>query len=150
MALQMPIREAQVADTNEDRLSDPKQAYYAHEAREFLRKRLIGKHVKVQVDFIRPRDGEYEERECATIRYGNQHAYVSIICYPLECPDMLSRNVAEQIIEKGLASVVRHRRDDEDRSPDYDKLMAAEQTWEISMFVTSAACIEYILQRCRR
>ncbi len=36
-------------------------------------------------------------------------------------------NVAEQLIEKGLASVVRHRRDDEDRSPDYDKLMAAEQ-----------------------
>lgn len=37
-------------------------------------------------------------------------------------------NVAEQLVEKGLASVVRHRRDDEDRSPDYDKLMAAEQT----------------------
>ena len=32
------------------------------------------------------------------------------------------------IIEKGYASVVRHRRDDEDRSSDYDKLMAAEQT----------------------
>ena len=37
-------------------------------------------------------------------------------------------NIAEQLIEKGLASVVRHKRDDEDRSPDYDKLMAAEQT----------------------
>jgi hypothetical protein len=39
-----------------------------------------------------------------------------------------SSNVAEQLVEKGLASVVRHRRDDEDRSPDYDKLMAAEQS----------------------
>ena len=38
------------------------------------------------------------------------------------------RNVAEQLVEKGLASVVRHKRDDEDRSPDYDKLIAAEQT----------------------
>lgn len=38
-----------------------------------------------------------------------------------------ARNIAEQLIEKGLASVVRHKRDDEDRSPDYDKLMAAEQ-----------------------
>lgn len=38
------------------------------------------------------------------------------------------RNVAEVVIEKGYASVVRHRRDDEDRSSDYDKLMAAEQT----------------------
>jgi hypothetical protein len=36
------------------------------------------------------------------------------------------RNVAEQLIEKGLASVVRHKRDDEDRSPDFDKLVAAE------------------------
>ena len=55
-------------------MSDPKQAYWAHEAREFLRKRLIGKHVKVQVDFIRPKEGEFEERECATIRYGNQNS----------------------------------------------------------------------------
>jgi staphylococcal nuclease domain-containing protein 1 len=36
-------------------------------------------------------------------------------------------NVAEMVIERGFASVVRHRRDDEDRSSDYDKLMAAEQ-----------------------
>jgi len=43
--------------------------------------------------------------------------------------DLLLRNIAEQLIEKGLASVVRHRRDDEDRSPDYDKLMAAEQAY---------------------
>jgi staphylococcal nuclease domain-containing protein 1 len=56
------------------RLSDPKQAYCAQEAREFLRKKLIGKHVKVTVDFVRPRDGEYEERECATVRYGNQNS----------------------------------------------------------------------------
>jgi staphylococcal nuclease domain-containing protein 1 len=59
-----------------DRLSDPKQAYYAHEAREFLRKKLIGKHVKVQVDFTRPREGEFEERESATVRVGNQNASV--------------------------------------------------------------------------
>ena len=54
-------------------MSDPKQAFYAQEAREFLRRRLIGKDVKVHVDFIRPRDGEYEEREAATIRYSNQN-----------------------------------------------------------------------------
>ena len=57
------------------RLSDPKQAFYAQEAREFLRKRLIGKNVKVTVDFIRPREGEFEERECATVRYGGQNSY---------------------------------------------------------------------------
>ena len=37
------------------------------------------------------------------------------------------RNIAEQLIDKGLASVVRHKRDDEDRSPDFDKFVAAEQ-----------------------
>lgn len=36
-------------------------------------------------------------------------------------------NIAEQLVEKGLASIVRHKRDDEDRSSEYDKLMAAEQ-----------------------
>jgi staphylococcal nuclease domain-containing protein 1 len=39
------------------------------------------------------------------------------------------RNIAEQLVEKGLASVVRHRRDDEDRSVDLDKLIAAEQRY---------------------
>ncbi|KAI0365623.1 transcription factor [Pilatotrama ljubarskyi] len=103
-------RRLQLSSTRGPRISDPKQAYWAQEAREFLRKRLIGKHVKVHVDFIRPREGEFEERECATVRYGGQNS-----------------NIAEQLIEKGLASAVRHKRDDEDRSPDYDKLMAAEQ-----------------------
>ncbi|KIJ67884.1 hypothetical protein HYDPIDRAFT_25347 [Hydnomerulius pinastri MD-312] len=103
-------RRLQLSSTRGPKLSDPKQAFYAQEAREFLRKRLIGKNVRVTIDFIRPREGEYEERECATIRYGGQNS-----------------NIAEQLVEKGLASVVRHRRDDEDRSSDYDKLMAAEQ-----------------------
>jgi staphylococcal nuclease domain-containing protein 1 len=37
--------------------------------------------------------------------------------------------VAEQLIEKGLASVLRHRRDDEDRSADFEKLVLAEQMY---------------------
>lgn len=101
----------QLSSTKGPKPSDPKQSFYAHEAREFLRKKLIGKHVKVHIDFVRPRDGEFEERECVTIHYGGHHA-----------------NVAQQLIEKGLATVVRHRRDDEDRSLEYDKLIAAEQT----------------------
>ncbi|KAL0565818.1 hypothetical protein V5O48_016203 [Marasmius crinis-equi] len=103
-------RRLQLSSTRGPKLSDPKQAFYAQEAREFLRKKLIGKHVKVTIDFVRPKEGEFDERECATVRFGGGNT-----------------NVAEQLIEKGLAGVVRHRRDDEDRSPDYDKLMAAEQ-----------------------
>ncbi|KAI0093340.1 transcription factor [Irpex rosettiformis] len=104
-------RRVQLSSTRAPRLSDPKQAHYAQEAREFLRKKLIGKHVKIRVDFVRPKEGEFDERECATVLFGNAN-----------------NNVAELLVERGLASVVRHRRDDEDRSPDYDKLMAAEQT----------------------
>ena len=48
------------------------------------------------------------------------------------CKDLIPHlvsvsNIAEQLIDKGLASVVRHKRDDEDRSPDFEKLVAAEQ-----------------------
>lgn len=37
---------------------------------------MIGKRVKVTIDFVRPREGDFEERECATIRYGGNNAYV--------------------------------------------------------------------------
>ncbi|KAH7108122.1 hypothetical protein BKA62DRAFT_781142 [Auriculariales sp. MPI-PUGE-AT-0066] len=103
-------RRLQLSSTRAPKASDTKLAGYAAEAKELLRKRLIGKTVRVHIDYVKPKDGEYEERECATIRYGAQNA-----------------NVAEQLIEKGLATALRHRRDDEDRSQDYDKLIAAEQ-----------------------
>ncbi|EJU04311.1 hypothetical protein DACRYDRAFT_20881 [Dacryopinax primogenitus] len=103
-------RRIQLSSVRAARANDPKQAHWANEAREFLRKKLIGKQVRVHVDYIRPPEGEYEERECATLRVGGGNA-----------------NVAEQLIEKGLATAMRHRRDDENRSPDYDKFMAAEQ-----------------------
>jgi staphylococcal nuclease domain-containing protein 1 len=115
------------------RFSEPKQAFYAQEAREFLRKKLIGKHVKITIDFIRPREGDFEERQCATVRYGGQNMCVHVIQYLSICGTLLKAslcsNIAEQLVEKGLASVIRHKRDDEDRSSDYDKLMAAEQSY---------------------
>jgi staphylococcal nuclease domain-containing protein 1 len=40
----------------------------------------------------------------------------------------MNSNVAEQLIEKGLATVLRHKRDDEERSSELDKLIIAEQT----------------------
>ena len=55
-----------------NRLSDPRQAYYAYEAREFLQRKLIGRHVPVQVDFIWPREGKYDECESATLCVRNQ------------------------------------------------------------------------------
>ncbi|WWD01433.1 hypothetical protein V866_008377 [Kwoniella sp. B9012] len=104
-------RRLQLASVRGPRGTDPKSTYWANEAKEFLRKRLIGKTVHVHIDYVKPREGEYEERECVTITYGNAN-----------------NNIAEQLIEKGLATVLRHKRDDEDRSMELDKLIVAEQT----------------------
>ncbi|BEI99776.1 hypothetical protein CcaverHIS631_0408190 [Cutaneotrichosporon cavernicola] len=103
-------RRVQLASVRGPRGADAKNSYYAAEAKEFLRKRLVGKVVNVHIDYVKPKDGEYEERECVTIKYGGNQ-----------------NNVSEQLIEKGLATVLRHRRDDEDRSMEYDKLVLAEQ-----------------------
>lgn len=88
--------------------TDPKQSPFGAEAKEFLRKRLIGKHVKVTTDGKRPATEGYDEREMATVSSNN-------------------KNVALMLVENGYASVIRHRMDDPDRSPIYDELLAAEE-----------------------
>ena len=87
--------------------SDPNQAPFAADAKEFLRKKLIGKHVKVIINGKKPATEGYEERDVATVIQGNT-------------------NVALGLVEAGYASVIRHRQDDDDRSPDYDSLLIAE------------------------
>lgn len=88
--------------------SDPKQSPFQAEAKEFLRKRLIGKHVKVRIDGKRPPSDGYEEREMATVNFND-------------------KNIALLLVENGYASVIRHRADDSDRSPIYDDLLLTEQ-----------------------
>jgi staphylococcal nuclease domain-containing protein 1 len=88
--------------------SDPKQSTFSADAKEFLRKRLIGKHVKVTIDGKKAASEGYEEREVATVTVNG-------------------KNVALMLVEAGYASVIRHRRDDDDRSPDYDALLLAEE-----------------------
>ncbi|KAI6855678.1 hypothetical protein KC334_g22340, partial [Hortaea werneckii] len=73
--------------------TDPKQSPFGAEAKEFLRKRLIGKHVKVQTDGKRPATEGYDEREMCTVSNNN-------------------KNVALMLVENGYASVIRHRMDD--------------------------------------
>ncbi|KAE8352155.1 hypothetical protein BDV28DRAFT_135639 [Aspergillus coremiiformis] len=87
--------------------SDPKQAPFAADAKEFVRKRVIGKHVKVTVNGKKPATEGYEERDVATVVSG-------------------STNISLALVEAGYASVIRHRLDDADRSPDYDSLLIAE------------------------
>lgn len=90
--------------------SRPRPLYdvpYMFEAREFLRKKLIGKKVNVLIDYIQPESPEYPEKTCCTVTISNI-------------------NVAEALVSKGLASVVRYRQDDDQRSSQYDLLLAAE------------------------
>ncbi|CAG8450919.1 5228_t:CDS:10 [Acaulospora colombiana] len=95
-----------VSKTN--RPKDPKIPEYNHDAKEFLRKKLIGKTVRVTIDYQKPASDGYEAKECATIKLGEF-------------------NPAEALLERGLAQIIRHRRDDEDRSSCYDQLLIAEQ-----------------------
>lgn len=90
------------------------QVGWSYEAREWLRKRLIGKPIQVQVDYIKPAEAGFDERTYATIRTTTG------------AKETKGANVGELLIGKGFASVVRHRRDDEDRSPFFDDLLAAE------------------------
>ncbi|KAJ5649610.1 uncharacterized protein N7484_003333 [Penicillium longicatenatum] len=87
--------------------SDPNQALFAANAKEFLRKRVIAKNVKVTINGKKPATEGYEAREVATVVQG-------------------STNIGLALVEAGYASVIRHRMDDDDRSPDYDALLAAE------------------------
>ena len=79
---------------------------YLFEAREFLRKRLIGKKVSVSVDYVKPANNGYPERQYASVFLGAQ-------------------NIQEALVSKGLATVVMHRQDDDERAANYDVLNAA-------------------------
>ncbi|GAA6013769.1 hypothetical protein JCM10207_008185 [Rhodosporidiobolus poonsookiae] len=101
-------RRVQLASVRQPRPTDAKLAGLQLEGKEMLRKKLIGKPVNVVIDYIKPAEGDYEERECATVRLPN------------------GLNVAEHLVERGLLGVLRHRANDDSRSSDYDRLMAAE------------------------
>lgn len=97
----------QLSSVRQPSTKDPKQAGYANEAREFVRRRLIGRKVIIQLDYVK---NEGEERRYATVRLQGK-------------PES---NVGELVLERGLCTVQRHRRDDEARSPEFDRLVAAE------------------------
>ncbi|CAG8444479.1 574_t:CDS:10 [Acaulospora morrowiae] len=101
-------KKLQLSSIRQPKPKDPKLPEYNYEAKEFLRKKLIGKTVRVTIDYQKPASEGYEAKECATIKLGEF-------------------NPAEALLERGLAHIIRHRRDDEDRSSCYDQLLIAEQ-----------------------
>ncbi|XP_046390934.1 staphylococcal nuclease domain-containing protein 1 [Ischnura elegans] len=85
------------------------------EAREFLRKNLIGKRVNVKVDYVMPASNNFPQKICCTVETNT------------------GTNVAEAMVLKGFATVVKYRQDDDQRSSHYDELIAAEVKAQKSM-----------------
>jgi len=87
---------------------------FMFEAREFLRKKLIGHQVSVTIDYIQ------KAREAI----GGEMGFPEKTC----CTILVSGvNVAEALVSKGLATVVRYAAGNDERSSRYDDLLQAEQ-----------------------
>jgi staphylococcal nuclease domain-containing protein 1 len=91
------------------RTNESAEAPFRDEAKEFLRKKLIGKHVKVSIDGTKAAKDDFEARDVATVT-------------------LAGKNVGLMLVQEGYATVVRHRKDDTDRAPNYDELLAAQET----------------------
>ncbi|TEA15801.1 Staphylococcal nuclease domain-containing protein 1 [Colletotrichum sidae] len=90
------------------RQSEATEAAYREEAKEFLRKKVIGKHVRVSVDGSKPANDGFEAKDVATVTEKG-------------------KNIGLLLVEEGYATVIRHRKDDTDRAPNYDELLAAQE-----------------------
>lgn len=102
----------QLTSIRAPRKSDaPEVAPYAPISKEVARKNFIGKEVNVTVDAIRPESAQFEERRLVTL---------------VTIPE--GKNVGEFLVESGYATVIRHRKDDNDRSPNWDELLEKEKS----------------------
>ncbi|KAI0509595.1 tudor domain-containing protein [Xylaria bambusicola] len=90
------------------RAGEPSEAPFRDEAKEYLRKKLIGKHVKISVDGSKPATDDFEARDVATVTEKG-------------------KNINLALVQDGWCSVIRHRKDDTDRAPNYDELLAAQE-----------------------
>jgi staphylococcal nuclease domain-containing protein 1 len=93
------------------RQNESTEAPFRDDAKEYLRKKIIGKHVRVSIDGSRPAvsnaDGQsYDAKDVATVLFND-------------------KNIGLLLVQDGWASVIRHKRDDPDRAPNYDELLAA-------------------------
>jgi staphylococcal nuclease domain-containing protein 1 len=82
------------------------QEHVQRQAREFLRRALVGKKVTVRRDYVRASRNDLPEKAFFSVLVGG-------------------KNVAVSLVESGLATVVEHSASD-DRSGEYDQLLQAE------------------------
>ncbi|CAK7568223.1 MAG: hypothetical protein SEPTF4163_006208 [Sporothrix epigloea] len=102
-------KRVQLSSIRGPRTNEASESPFRDEAKEFLRKKLIGKHVRMTVDGSRLASEGFEAKDVVTITQNG-------------------KNVNLIIIQEGYASVIRHRKDDTDRAPNYDELLAAQET----------------------
>ncbi|KKA30983.1 hypothetical protein TD95_001334 [Thielaviopsis punctulata] len=97
-----------LASIRAPRTTESTEAPFRDVAKEYLRKKLIGKHVHVIVNGHKPATDGFEARDVATVTEKG-------------------KNINLTLIEEGWASVIRHRADDTDRAPNYDEMLAAQE-----------------------
>lgn len=102
-------KQVSLSSVRAPRAKEPSEAPFRDEAKEFLRKKIIGKHVRVAIDGNKPANEGFEARDVATITEKG-------------------KNMNLLLVQEGWASVIRHRKDDTDRAPNYDELLAAQET----------------------
>ncbi|XP_044493022.1 ribonuclease TUDOR 1-like [Mangifera indica] len=115
---------------------DEKPAPYAKEAREFLRTRLIGKQVNVQMEYSRkvPNADGTIASDARIMDFGSVFLQssakgegddTSSVAPSNSSGQPTGINVAELVLSRGFGNIIRHR-DFEERSNYYDALLAAE------------------------
>jgi staphylococcal nuclease domain-containing protein 1 len=90
------------------RQTEASESPFRDEAKEYLRKKIIGKNVRLSIDGTRPATDDYDAKEVATVTLND-------------------KNIGLLLVQDGWCSVIRHRRDDTDRAPNYDELLAAQE-----------------------
>lgn len=100
-------RTVQLASIRAPRKNDAAQEPFVAAAKEFARSKFIAKKVNVELITVRPKSDQFEERDVADIIFGGT-------------------NIAATIVENGWATVIRHRKDDDDRSRIWDQLIQCE------------------------
>jgi staphylococcal nuclease domain-containing protein 1 len=90
------------------RVSEATETPFREAAKEYVRKLLIGKHVRLNIDGSRAATEEYEAKEVASVTLND-------------------KNIGLLLVQEGWCSVIRHRRDDTDRAPNYDELLVAQE-----------------------
>eukprot|EP00249_Psilotum_nudum_P022287 c28457_g1_i1 orf=385-3351(+) len=118
---------------------EEKPAPYAREAKEYLRSRLVGQQVSVTMEYSRKMattdvpiaSSTSASLDSRVMDFGSVFLLSASKEDAVDVPTLPSTgqpegvNVAEMVVARGLATVVRHR-DFEERSNYYDALLAAE------------------------